>query len=161
MDQGRTQLGVKFDKNVFFGNEVANSNVTVDNHECKLRITEVEFQVVQRMRLSGYHSWSGKFDVIENKDQAGMDAGYTEPVTKIMTLNLDACKYSISNQRAKKCCARSDEEMFLLTNLAPAAHSHHISNDYELNVNVKYDGCTCCSSVPNVSIPLSIIPMTH
>ena len=51
--------------------------------------------------------------------------------------------------------------MFLLVNLAPASHSHHIQNDYELNVNVKYDGCTCCSSVPNISIPLTVIPMTH
>ena len=82
---------------MFYSNEIANADVTVDNHECKLRITEVEFQVVQRMRLSGHHTWNGKFDVIENKDRAGMDAGYTEAVTKRMTLNLETCKYQISN----------------------------------------------------------------
>jgi hypothetical protein len=49
----------------------------------------------------------------------------------------------------------------MLSQLAPATHSHYITNEYVLNVNVKYDGCTCCSGLPNISIPLTVIPMTH
>jgi hypothetical protein len=49
----------------------------------------------------------------------------------------------------------------MLSKLPPACHSKHIKNDYVLNVNVKYDGCTCCSNLPCISVPLTIIPDTH
>lgn len=49
----------------------------------------------------------------------------------------------------------------MLSNLAPACHSKFMSNDYTLNVSVQYDGCTCCSSIPSISIPMTIIPSTH
>ena len=41
------------------------------------------------MSIIGYHRWAGKFDILENKDRAGINAKYTEPVTKLMTLNLN------------------------------------------------------------------------
>jgi len=154
-------MNVHFQKNVFFGNEIANCTVSVDNHECKLRVEEVEFQVVQKMTLQGHRHWGGSFDVIENKDKTGIAPLQTEVVTKIMQLNLDTIKYIVEATRSKKKIPRAPEELFMLSNLAPACHSAHIKNDYFLNVNVKYDGCTCCSSLPNISIPLTVIPMTH
>jgi hypothetical protein len=42
-DQGKTGLLVQFDKNVFFSNEIAKANVSVDNRECNLKISEIEF----------------------------------------------------------------------------------------------------------------------
>jgi len=56
---------------------------------------------------------------------------------------------------------RQPEEVFMLSQMAPGAHGRHFSNDYELNVYVHYDGCTCCSSIPSISVPLTVIPMTH
>ena len=56
--------------------------------------------------------------------------------------------------------ARSREEIFLLSQLAPACHSQYISNEYDLNVNVKFEGCTCCSALPSVSVPLTVLPLT-
>lgn len=50
-DRGQSQLDVRFNKNVFFGNEVAQALIAVDNHECALGVTEVEFQVVQKLSL--------------------------------------------------------------------------------------------------------------
>mmetsp|Transcript_226 Transcript_226/g.413 ORF Transcript_226/g.413 Transcript_226/m.413 type:complete len:103 (+) Transcript_226:851-1159(+) len=61
----------------------------------------------------------------------------------------------------KQKVQRSPEEMFMLSNMAPACHSKHIENNYYLNVNIKYNGCTCCCSLPNVSVPLTVIPDTH
>ena len=55
---------------------------------------------------------------------------------------------------------RSPEELFLLTQLAPATHSSNVSNRYFLNANIKYDGCTCNATLPNVSIPMTILPKT-
>lgn len=34
---------VNFDKNIFYANEIANAMITVNNSECQLKITEVEF----------------------------------------------------------------------------------------------------------------------
>ena len=56
---------------------------------------------------------------------------------------------------------RSPEHMFMLSGIAPACHSRFIDNDYVLNCNVSFDGCTCCSAVPNISVPLTIIPLVH
>ena len=110
-----------------------------------MRISEIEFEVVQRLSIHAYHNWNGKFDVLENKDRSGVPASYTEPVNRIMTLNLDAIKYRVDGMRSKKRIQRNPEEIFMLSNLAPACHSQHVRNEYCLNVNVKYDGCTCCS----------------
>ena len=91
-DKGSSGLEVRFDKNVFYSNEIASADVTVDNSKSQLPITEVEFQVTQMLRLqAGYgyrHGWSGKFDVIENKDRTGVPASAEEQSTKRMTINL-------------------------------------------------------------------------
>ena len=63
--------------------------------------------------------------------------------------------------RKKRNSERDPETMFMLRQIAPACHSRHIANDYVLNVNVKFDGCTCCSTLPSISVPLTIIPLTH
>ena len=49
----------------------------------------------------------------------------------------------------------------MLSQIAPACHSKFIQNDYFLNCNVKYEGCTCCSHVPSINVPLTVIPLTH
>ena len=79
----------------------------------------------------------------------------------MMTLNLDSIKYRVDATRSKKKIPRHPEEVFLLSNLAPACHSQHVTNEYTLNVSIKYDGCTCCSSVPSISVPLTVIPLTY
>ena len=54
---------------------------------------------------------------------------------------------------------RTPEEVSMLRNVAPATHSMHIKNTYELNVNVKFSGLDCCSSHPSISVPMTIIPL--
>ena len=121
MDQGKTQMAVRFDKNVFFSNEVANADVTVDNHQCKLRITSVDFEVEQKIRINGRHQWSGKFDVIKTSDIQGINASYTEPVTNRMSLNLGSIIFVVNNMKSVKkpgifsgreLVPRSPEEIF-------------------------------------------------
>ena len=151
--KGATGMMVKFEKNIFYSNEVANSLVSVDNSKMNMQITEVEFQVVQKMRLPGWHR---DFDILENKDRAGI-APNQEAVTKQMQLNLAAIQYTCNGFKRKKLFggapkARAPEEVFMLTQMAPASHSRYISNDYFLNVNVKYTACNCCSTLPSISI---------
>ena len=44
--KGTCKLYVRFSKNVFYSNEIAYAEVTVDNSQCDLAVEEVEFQVV-------------------------------------------------------------------------------------------------------------------
>jgi hypothetical protein len=60
-------------KNIFFSNETAFADVQVDNSKCLLRINEVEFQVCQRIRLNNH--FSKTYDLLENKDRAGIEPG--------------------------------------------------------------------------------------
>lgn len=56
---------------------------------------------------------------------------------------------------------RPPEEIMMLSQMPSAVHSDMITNEFFLNANIKYDACTCCASLPSISIPLTVIPMTH
>jgi hypothetical protein len=101
------------------------------------------------------------WDIIENKDTSGIPAGSQEKIVKQMTINMADIRFEPPPHRAKKNLPRSPEHMFMLSGLPPACHSRLIDNDYVLNCNVSFDGCTCCSSVPSISVPLTIIPLVH
>ena len=70
-------------------------------------------------------------------------AGSQEKVVKTMTLNMADISYSAPEMRSKRGINRCPEHMFLLSQMAPACHSTFIQNDYNLNANVKFDGCIC------------------
>lgn len=57
---------VNFDKNIFYSNELANAMITVNNSECSLNITEIEFQVTQRVKINHHSGWGDNFDILEN-----------------------------------------------------------------------------------------------
>jgi hypothetical protein len=67
--KGTVELDVKFDKNVFFGNEVCTADVSINNKECSLRINSVSFTLQQRLHLNiNGMRYSKVFDVIKNLD---------------------------------------------------------------------------------------------
>lgn len=85
-----------------------------------------------------------------------------------MTLDMNAITYNVDRMKKKhtgltshQMVPRAPEEIFMLTNLAPACHGKYITNEYVLKVDVGFNGCTCCSTLPQISIPMTIIPMTH
>jgi hypothetical protein len=60
----------------------------------------------------------------------------------------------------KKEGPRSPEEIFMLRHLAPATNSFLIKNEYTLQVKVTFNsGWTCCSAIPNVKVPMTLIPV--
>ena len=114
-------MAVKFDKNVFFSNEICSADVTVDNRECKLRIISVDFEIEQKVRISGMHQWNGKFIILKTSDMTGINANYTEPVSNRMSLNLGSIVFVVNNMKSVKkpgifggreLVPRSPEEIF-------------------------------------------------
>ena len=95
----RANQSVAFNKYVFFSNEIAHADVTVDNSKGKLRVKEVEFQVTQKLRLNHHHN---SFDVLENKDRSGIPAAQSEISTKRMTLDLSNIRYNVDQMKTKR-----------------------------------------------------------
>jgi len=77
-----------------------------------------------------------------------------------MVLNLDSIRYTVPTMRAKRGRERCPEQIFQLSQLAPACHTRFIENDYTLNAKVQYEGA-CCSSLPSIHCPLTIIPLVN
>tara|TARA_B110000285_G_scaffold221133_1_gene273686 strand:- start:106 stop:444 length:339 start_codon:yes stop_codon:yes gene_type:complete len=83
-----------------------------------------------------------------------------------MSLDLNHIHYVINNNKftsrgwntGRRSLPRSAEEIFQLSHLAPATHAYQCRNTYRLDLNVNLDGC--CSAVPDISVPLTIIPLT-
>lgn len=167
-DKGFATMQSRFNKNVFYSNEIAMADIALDNSKAQVNATEMEFQVVQKLRISGGSGWldggrelSKSYDLLENQDHNVVPAGNADLVIKNFSLNLADIKYAINPHRSKKNKPRSPEEMFMMSQLPPATHSRHITNEYFLNANIKHDGCTYCGPQPSISTPLTIIPMTH
>jgi len=131
--------------------------------------------VVQRLKLSSSHSNNGfvgsvgsfSYKVLANKDRSGIPAKHEGLLEKSYELNFRDIKYVVEPTKTvsvdlftTKEVQMSPEEIFMLSNMPSACHSEHIRNEYFLNVNLKYDGCTCCAPLPNIQVPLTVIPET-
>jgi hypothetical protein len=53
----------------------------------------------------------------------------------------------------------SQEETYLLSQIQPCCHAKYIRNEYLLRVKVNYDAFTCFSALPEITMPLYIIPV--
>ena len=91
-----------------------------------------------------------------------------------MQLDLGSIAYHVSTQKKKKVSNnlgltteklidRTDEEIFLSSQLAPATNSKYIKNSYSLKVIVKHNTDNMCGTVqsPSIEIPLTITPTTQ
>lgn len=53
------------------------------------------------------------------------------------------------------------EDIFMMQQMQPACHGHHVTNEYHLAVRCSYEGCTCCAGLPHAKIPMSIVPVVN
>ena len=143
----------------------------MDNSQSELDVSELEFEIRQYLDLkTGWDHHRSEHEVLENQNHERMPAHAAEHKTLQMGLELGRIRFHVHPEKKKKekgtfynsykMVPRTPEEMFMLSQLAPACHSQHIRNDYYLNCNVKYDGCTC-SNLPHVEVPLTVIPVVN
>ena len=80
VNKGPATIKATFDKNVFYANETAWANVTVDNSKCNEKVQYVDFEVKQMLCLSGTgilgqtDIYDRIFDVLQNRDYSGIKA---------------------------------------------------------------------------------------
>lgn len=159
--QGNARIQVQFSKNVFFTNEQAFANVTVDNSQCNLPINQISFNIIQHLRIvAPGRDYNGEYTCLSDKRNVSINPRHPEHIMHQFVLNLVDIKYKVNPIRQTGNKQRSPEEMFMMQQMAPAVHSRHIKNDYYLQASVSYDGCIC-GNMPQIRIPLTVIPMTH
>ena len=54
---------------------------------------------------------------------------------------------------------RSPEDMFMVSGVQSESHSKYITNEYFICIECEYDGCTCCSNLPDARMPITIVPI--
>lgn len=94
------------------------------------------------------------------REMAGPNFGEKDWQTE-MILNLQEIRYDVCADRKKRGKPRSQEDLFMMAGIQSACHSKLITNDYRLRIELGYDGCTCCSNVPDASLPISVLPIVN
>lgn len=162
IDQGHSTMWSTFNKNIFTPHEVAHATVNVDNSECKLKVTEVNLFVEQRLTIThGHHNHVVTNHLVEQKvdGPAALEGDWK----KEMDVQLDKIKYEVQEFSKKKGVQKkiSPEDVYLMAGIQPACHAKHCRNEYFLCVEVKYDGCVCCVDLPDSRMPLTIVPLVN
>lgn len=82
-----------------------------------------------------------------------------------MTVDLSKIKYEVQTDvKDKKKGGKkklSPEDRFQMASIQPACHGKYVKNEYVLVCECSYDGCTCCSDLPDSKSKISIVPMVN
>ena len=61
---------------MFFNNEVAKAKVKVDNSDCKLNIKNIEFRILQKVKIKGDEDkFEHEQEIIDKNDNNKIEAG--------------------------------------------------------------------------------------
>lgn len=165
IDQGVSSMWSTFEKNIYTPQETARAMIHVDNSRCQLPVTRCRFFIEQRMTIRGVgpfahtHSFTNKLIERDVQGPQALQGGFQ---TELL-MNLNEIRYEAVVNKKKKGVQMtlSPEDLFAMTGLQPACHSRHITNEYFICIELEYDGCTCCSNLPDARTPLTIVPLVN
>jgi len=166
IDQGTSHMWVNYEKNIYTPQEVCRAFINIDNSNCTLNCTQVKFWLEQRLTLHsrgfGNHSHT-MVKKLTGSEKPGPNFGQKEYQTEMY---VDLNKIIMENipefKKKKGVEVRlSPEDAFMMKCVQPATHSRHITNEYFLKIECTYEGCTCCSNVPDTSMPMTIVPIVN
>ena len=164
INQGRSRITTKFDKNVFEPHEVCKAYINVDNSNCNLNMEHVSLSLEQELTLTaGGHRFSHTFPLTTSL-QPGVHARANKDEQRVMEIDLkNVAPYNPPTHRKKAGQQKqfSVEDLFMLRNLQAKCSGAHIQNNYFLSVRCRFAGCTCCSNLPVTRIPLTIVPIIN
>ncbi len=172
-NKGTSTMSSIFEKNIFLPNELIKGFVEVDNSHCTINCQRVEFAVEQRFSMNianktvfgeGVHHSYGRKNHLVEQNLPGPNAGEGD-WKREMFCDLSKIHYEVATmQKDKKKGGKkniSPEDRFMMASIPPAVHGKWIHNEYHLIVKCTYDGCTCCSNLPDSDMQLSIVPMVN
>lgn len=115
VDQGHSTMSSVFNKNVFLPNEHCEGSIKVNNEECKLAVSSVQFFVEQRLTVKAKnHSHTYTHRLVEQA-VAGPGPGVGDWQTQL-ALDLSKIKYEVADMKKKKGVQKkvSPEDKFMM-----------------------------------------------
>ena len=137
--------------------------MNLHNEHCNVALRHVNLAVEQHLRMSAQGHHFNKVYTLTHSEQEGVAARQAEIVHRTLTVDLKNIRYVAPTERKVKGTmkALSKEDRFMIENMQPACHAHHVQNEYFLTVRCSYEGCTCCAGLPHAKIPLNIVPIVN
>ncbi len=153
-------MKVEFDKNVFEPDDDAKAKVVLDNSGCQLNMTSVDMYIEQRITQKADGHTNFEKHILVKKSAEGVPALHHEKVEREVELDLSKIKNTMKKQHKKKGKMKdvSPEDFFLGSNMQAVCTSPLFNCQYFLVVKCSFDGCICCSDIPDSQIPISINP---
>ena len=147
---------------MFTPDEDAEGKIEIDNSQCKIAVTKVQFAILQVVSQKIKHHNQRTTKTIIERSVKGPDAGKGD-WEEVLKLELDKIKYEVATMKKKKGKEKkvSKEDKFMMASLQPACHTPKFSNEYVLSVNLEYDGCICCVDLPDAKMPMTIVPIIN
>lgn len=110
---------------------------------------------------NGYN-WSDRFTLRE-ADEQGVPARHPNKEQRNLNVHLGEITFNFPPNRNFRGQPKpySQEDVFMMNRIQPAAHGAIVRNEYFLAVRTSYEGCTCCASTPLARVPLVIIPLVN
>ena len=154
--QGKVSMKTYFEKDAYVPGETARVVSEIDNSQCKLKITNINFALNQHITLrAGNHAKSFSYNL------RNMSLGNVEPGQAFV--GADRKEASLQLPPSIEGSARSFKGENTVTNyvvdptngISPSTKGNLVQSNFNLIVSCGMDGCIC-DAMPATSIPITI-----
>lgn len=141
INQGSSRLRCFFDKNAYVPGETAKIISEMDNSNCKLSINFLRTSLVRTIRL---------------RSNTGQEKVMTDRIVSLNVLGLGPGEVATGEKTRYTDLPLIDMSK---NNIQPSTTGTNVKCEYALEVAADMDGCTCCSDIPRIFIPITLYAM--
>ncbi|CAD8068948.1 unnamed protein product [Paramecium sonneborni] len=140
-NQGVSSISAKVEKNLYFPGEFIQITYNIDNSNCKLNIENIDVMIVNRLNIrSNSGSQYNREFQLNALSHKGVEKGM-----KTLQSSSQGCSLQI---------VYSQQPNLTVT---PSTTGNFVNSSYYVKIIPNFEGCTCCSSVPVVMVPITIL----
>ncbi|EGR30054.1 hypothetical protein IMG5_143480 [Ichthyophthirius multifiliis] len=139
ISQGTSVIRCHFDRNSYCPGETAYILADIDNSECDLAVKSLECTFKKILKLKS-------------------DSGHETVIIKIIQIrDFPGCpaRQTAMNENRRQASIQLLAENGTL--IQPSTKGQLVNCQYQLKVECKLEGCTCCSNVPDVEVPICLV----
>lgn len=155
---GRSKITTHYEKDVYTSNEIAHAIISVDNSNCKGKISNIIMTLKQKVTLdTGHHQYRRSYNVLE-RSFGSVDANTTKE-NMLCELNLSLAKqHYVDNFAHYDDMKKPNKNMISFAEtLQPTTSGKCISISYELCTKLEFEG-TCCIDNPDCTMDMFLQP---
>ncbi|KAM3140266.1 hypothetical protein pb186bvf_007622 [Paramecium bursaria] len=129
-----------FDKNNYLPGEKANLWIDIDNSNCQLSIISIEAVLKNQLRLSNGNREKVINKVVNRSQIEGLPAGQKALGNDRKQMQIKLVDLNLKGEAIK-----------------PSSNGKLVKSVYELSAKANLDSCSCCSTDPQVRVPITVV----